>query len=54
MAKNRLADMTMDYSDVAAEMFEDGVELDTVLAAFRFCQKSFFPQESEQQITFFS
>ncbi|MBR0287455.1 MAG: hypothetical protein IJQ82_00600 [Selenomonadaceae bacterium] len=28
MAKNRLADMTMDYSDVAAEMFEDGVELD--------------------------
>lgn len=29
MAKNRLADMTMDYSDVAAEMFEDGVELDT-------------------------
>ena len=27
--KNRLADMTMDYSDIAADMFEDGVELDT-------------------------
>lgn len=28
MATKRFADMTMDYSDIAAEMFEDGVELD--------------------------
>ena len=29
MAKRKLSDMTMDYTDIAAEMFEDGVELDT-------------------------
>ena len=29
MAKSKFCDMTMDYSDVADEMFEEGVELDT-------------------------
>lgn len=29
MATKKFSDMTMDYSEVAAEMFEDGVELDT-------------------------
>ena len=32
MAQKRFSDMTMDYSDVAADMFEDGVELDNEIS----------------------